>query len=424
MNFSWFPKILAVVLAFCCYWNVVSSEEVEKEVNLISSTSGENSLSVSKMFRQRNNLVHRRENNGNALCPAKKLNPTIQAFRPFESTADAKRLRQAIERHDEHAVIDILTQRTYGQRNEIAHVFHKKYGYDYRDRLDRVVGIRVFGSIMNALIQPPTQTLADHLLWAMKGSATNEQTLIDILVPVNATMKTEVKTLFKAISSNDLRYYVAYDTGDTGELRNILIALIDTNRSDDKCVDVAKAEKDAATLRQTLEEVQMTSKQYGKCIGCCSYWLVSGCSFPSCKEYCPKYKSWASSFHLILASRSWAHLKKTFEIYKEKNGHDFDTDIPEVFEYWYTEALSSIYQYAMDSNIFFAKALKRDVDWCSYATSWGYAYGVARVFAWRSEIDLGDIAKAFEDEYSKTLLEHVKKSIGGYAKDALVGILR
>ena len=78
----------------------------------------------------------------------------------------------------------------------------------------------------------------------------------------------------------------------------------------------------------------------------------------------------------------------------------------------------------MDSNLFFAQALKRDLEWCDHALSWGYAYGVARVFTWRSEIDLGDIAKAFKNEYSTILMEHVKKYIGGDAKNALIGILQ
>ena len=112
-------------------------------------------------------------------------------------------------------------------------------------------------------------------------------------------------------------------------------------------------------------------------------------------------------------------------MYMEKYGRNFDEDIPKVFEYWswYKTALLSIYQYAMDSNVFFAQALERDVRDFEGGTSWGYTYGVARVFVWRSEIDLGDIAKAFEEKYWKTLTGHVRKNIGGDAKNALISIL-
>ena len=113
----------------------------------------------------------------------------------------------------EQTIIDILTHRTYEQRNEIADVFNKKYGHElkFRDWLSDEVG-GVFGEIINDLMYPPTHTLANHLLWAMKGPATNEQTLIDILVSMDATEKKEVKTLFKAKAGQSLRSYVSSDT--------------------------------------------------------------------------------------------------------------------------------------------------------------------------------------------------------------------
>jgi len=250
---------------------------------------------------------------------------------------------------------------------------------------------------------PPTHILANHLLWAMKGSATNEQTLIDILVSMNATEKKEVKTLFKAKAGQSLRSYVSSDT--SGELRNILNALIDANRPDEECVDVAKAKNDAAFLRQKMVEMQTNS-------------------------YCVKCKNHTATFHRILASRSWAHLKVTFAVYYKTFGRPFRADIPKFFEGWYTEALTCIHLYAVDSNRFFARALRRDVKMYQN-NSWGYAYGVARVFTWRSEIDLGDIVKTFKRQYSKTKTKTLSKHVWYYtlgflnadATRALVAIL-
>ena len=167
---------------------------------------------------------------------------------------------------------------------------------------------------------------------------------------------------------------------------------------------MAKAKNDAVVLRQKMVEMHRNS-------------------------YCVKCKNhtaWTSTFHRFLASRSWAHLNMTFVIYHKTFGRAFWADIPKFFNIWYTEALVSIHQYAVDSNAFFARALMRDVQRYNY-DSWGYAYGVARVFTWRSEIDLGDIDKAFKKYYSKTLSEHVQKYVGaygGYAENALLGILQ
>ena len=120
---------------------------------------------------------------------------------------------------DEQTIIDILTHRTYEQRNEIADVFYQKYGYNFREWLSDEIG-GVCGVIINALIYQPTQVLADHLLWAMKGSATHEQTLIDILVAMNPTEKNQVKSLFKKKSGDTLRSYVEDDTADEGNRKS------------------------------------------------------------------------------------------------------------------------------------------------------------------------------------------------------------
>ena len=197
--------------------------------------------------------------------------------------------------------------------------------------------------------------------------------------------------------------------------------LIDVHRPDNGCVDEAKATNDAATLRQKFKEMEANSRQYLICMYC------TNLDLEGCKDFCTmKHNKWRVSFNKILATRSWVQLKKTFEIYQRKYGSNFDVDIPKVLEpwYWYHKTLLSIYQYAMDSSTFFAMALKRDVHNFEGGTSWGYTYGVARVFTWRSEIDLGDIVIAFEKKYSQTLLEHVQYSISGDAKNALIGILQ
>ena len=117
---------------------------------------------------------------------------------------------------DEQTIINILTHRTYEQRNEIAEVFYKEFGDYFRPWLYGDIG-GVSGVIINSLMYPPTEILADHLLWAVKGAGTDEQTLIDILVPINAKNLTRVKTLFKQKSDLSLLKYVRSDTDDESD---------------------------------------------------------------------------------------------------------------------------------------------------------------------------------------------------------------
>ena len=185
-------------------------------------------------------------------------------------------------------------------------------------------------------------------------------------------------------------------------------------------MDLAKAKTDAATLGQKFQEMQMNSRQYQKCERCTDY------DIEGCQEFCTiKHRNWLASFHDILVSRSWVQLKKTFEIYKEKHGRNVAADIPKVFDYWswYKKALLSIYQYTMDSNGFFAEALARDMYWFDRDASWAHVYSTARVFAWRSEIDLGDIATAFSNKYRMTLSEYIMTYVRGDSKSTLFSIL-
>jgi len=428
MNFSWFPNILAVVLTSCCYWIVVSSEVT----NLTSSASGENSLSISNGLGQLNNLTHRRERR-NIRCQVgkPKLHPTIKTFRPFDSHADAESLYKAMKGGgtDEQTIIDILTHRTYEQRNEIAQVFSQTYDYDFRKWIEmEAEDDGVFQVIIHALINHPIQVLADHLLWAVSGSATHEQTLIDILVSMTTTEKKKVKPIFKRQATGDwsLGPFISDDTADEGELQTILYKLAQTNRKEDECFDLVEARKDAATLREYFEYMRKNKDEFERCERC-QKWVKAKPLGPQyedgCKDFCENgYKPRRNSIHHILAKQSYLHLQETFYIYKEEYSVDFDADIYSVWD-WHKVTLKAIYQYAMDPNVFFAQALKRDVRKFEGGTSWGYTYGVARVFALRSEIDLGDIAQAFEDEYDMTLSEYVMTYIGGDSKNTLFSIL-
>ena len=175
------------------------------------------------------------------------------------------------------------------------------------------------------------------------------------------------------------------------DFREILTALIDEERPDDKCVDILKAKSDAYRLQIRLADTRNFVARF--------------------------------VMHRILTSRSWVQLKKTFEIFEEIYGTTFEQRMSRVFKGDYRDTLKAIYQYAMDSNTFFAMALHRDLDSFHSVGKWGGTYGVSRVFTWRSEIDLGDIAAAFQKKYKTPLVKYVRDEVGGWSEVALVGIL-
>jgi len=326
---------------------------------------------------------------------AKKLIPTIKTFHPFDKSSDARDLYKAMKGAGttESTIINILTHRTLAQRKEIADIFTWTYHYDFRKWLFGEVGSGPFGSIIWALMYDPVDVMTSNLYWAMKGAGTNEQTLIDILVPLNTKDKEKVVAAFQKKADYSLRGYVIDDT--SGYFRELLLALIFFDREEEGNVDIARAKKDAATLNDAITQDQ-------------------------------------KQLRYVLTGRSWAHLKKTFEIFEQVYDDHFDMRVKKQFSSWYKTALLSIYQYAMDPHVFFAYALKRDL---YYGRQWSFGYlgykgeryGMARVFSWRSEIDLGNIAEAFKDEFRITMKKYIQKYCGltycSYSRDTLYGIL-
>ena len=145
---------------------------------------------------------------------------------------------------NKQAIIDVLTHRTYEQRDEIANVFYNEYGYDFRTWLFREVGEGVLREIIHDLMYHPTHILAGQLSWAMEeGDSKNfteiEQTLIGILVPMNGKEMTSVKTLFKQKSGHSLLEYIeslTLDESPKNNKGNRKIALIISTDARQLCV--------------------------------------------------------------------------------------------------------------------------------------------------------------------------------------------
>jgi len=325
-------------------------------------------------------------------------NPTIKTYHPFEPKLDAKNLHQAMKGWGttESTITNILTHRTYKQRDEIAKVFESMYGYNFRTWLMHEIS-GTFREIIWDLMYRPNSILAGDLYWAVKGAGTDDVTLINILVPLNNNDFLDVETLFKTKSGYSLRYYVRDDT--SGLFRDLLTMLIDKRRSEDEKVDLEDAKTEAKGMYYALKEAPWIREE--------------------------------TVFHFILSTRSWAQLKTAFNFYDEYHGKNAfykdasrtSKNIEGYPDKSYARLLQAIYQYAIDPDMFFAEALHTDLEWIS-AASWGPAMGVARVFTWRSEIDLGNIAKAFNIKYQKSLVEYVQDHASGDAKATLLGILQ
>jgi len=381
MSFKLFSLALLVVLLSVKMAKSLPQEALAQAVDEIAEAVGqadEGGEAVDQAVNQADEEEEEEEE--------EELNPTITPQDPFKPRWDAKALYKAMHGSGttESTIVNVLTHRTYEQRNEIAKVFEQMYGYNFRTWLFSEIS-STFREIIKDLMYLPIGVMVDHLDFAMQASDTDQQTLIDILVPLNEEDFSHLESLFEYKFGGKLRNHVSDHTeGLFGEL---LTMLIDERRPEDEEVDEEEAKQDAEELHDGLQNDMKV-------------------------------------VFTILTQRSWAHLKATFDFYSENYGED--SFYGDVVKYTprgdWRKTILAIYQYALDTDLFFAQALHRDL-YRINNHAWGYAHGVGRVFAWRSEIDLGNIAQAFENEYSEPLVNYVKDYARGYAKDALVGIL-
>lgn len=81
---------------------------------------------------------------------------------------------------DEQTIIDILTSRSNGQRQQIATYFRNALGRDIIEDLKSELGGK-FEDVIVGLMMPPNEYLCKQMHKAMDGMGTNESTLVEIL---------------------------------------------------------------------------------------------------------------------------------------------------------------------------------------------------------------------------------------------------
>ncbi|GAB6024178.1 Annexin A6 [Chamberlinius hualienensis] len=209
--------------------------------------------------------------------------PTVLPHDDFDAWTDAQVLREAMKGlgTDEDAIIDLLTHRTCSQRLEIVDIYKTQYGRDViEDLKDELKGD--FEKVILALMSPFDVYLAKQLQQAMSGAGTEESTLIEILYPLPPEHMDKIKSAFKNITDNDLES--AIDNETSGHFKKLLVSLSTGNRDTSEDIDDDLAAEDAQIWQDAGEG---------------------------------KWGTDESAFLSILATRSFAQLRKTFDKYQE-----------------------------------------------------------------------------------------------------------
>ncbi|KAK7794125.1 hypothetical protein R5R35_012612 [Gryllus longicercus] len=309
--------------------------------------------------------------------------PTVRPVSPFNPSEDAATLRSAMKGlgTDEQTIIDIITQRTNSQRQEIAKHFTQEYERDIIEDLKSELGGH-FEDVILALMVPKADYLCKELNKAMVGAGTDENTLIEILCSkTNKEIKDMVEA-YERLFDRPLAEHMCSET--SGDLRRLL-TLIVTGVRNDYSVDAGRAKEAAEELHAAGELKIGTDEEV---------------------------------FNRILAHESFPQLKLIFEAYKEISGRTIEQALQDEISGDLLEAMLTIVENVQHPPTFFAKRLHDAV-----AGAGTEDKTLIRIIVCRSEVDLESIKREYEKLYDKTLESVVTNETSGDYKRALLALI-
>uniref|UniRef100_A0A3Q2DG58 Annexin n=1 Tax=Cyprinodon variegatus TaxID=28743 RepID=A0A3Q2DG58_CYPVA len=255
------------------------------------------------------------------------VQPTIVPFEDFDVTADIKALRQACKGlgTDEEVIIQILANRSAAQRVEIKQAYFEKYD--------------------------------DDIL--------------------------SYKEAYAQVNERDLEADIEDDT--SGDVRNLLISLLQASREEGYDVDEGLAEQDAISLFEAGEG---------------------------------RFGTDESTFTYILTHRNYLQLQATFKAYESLSG----TDILDTIDSEATGTLKDCYitivRCAKNPQLYFARRLNAAMKGLGTDED-----TLIRIIVGRSEVDLETVKDMYLEKYDITLKDALDSECGGDFKRLLLEIL-
>jgi annexin A7/11 len=302
----------------------------------------------------------------------------------FDANADAVALRKAMKGFgtDEQAIIDILTERSNGQRQLISEEFTREYGRDLVKDLKSELGGK-FEDVIIGLMTPPIDYLCKQLNKAMVGIGTNESALIEVLCPRSNEEIKEIVAKYEELYDRPLAEHICSET--TGDFRRLLTLIIVGVREPRGSVDLEAAVEQAQKLFNAGEAKWGTDEEV---------------------------------FNKIMSHASFEQLALIFEEYKKISGMTIEQSLKHELSGDLLEAMLAIVECVQSPPMYFATRLFKAMDGLGTDDT-----TLIRIIVSRCEIDLENIKREFERLYNKTLLSFVKSETSGDYKKALCKLI-
>merc|ERR1712004_306351 len=328
------------------------------------------------------------------ICPplnqpqvAKNQTPHIMATiipnEEFDVEAAATALKDAMKGlgTDEELIIAVMISHNTEQRLEIEAYYKQAFGKDLIDDLKSELGGNFEDAVL-AMMKPRCLFDARQLRKAMKGAGTDEATLIEILCARSNDEIEEIKGVYKEeYEGRDLEEDLKGDT--SGYFERLLVSQITGAREDNEEAD-ERVYEDAQRIYDAGEGQMGTDE---------------------------------SEMNAVLATRSYAQLRATFDAYEGIAGKTIEEAIDSECSGTLQEGFTAIVKFARDPIEFYADRLYKSMKGAGTDDD-----TLIRLVVGRAEIDLDHIKYVFHEKYEKTLHEFIADDCGGDYKRLLLAI--
>ncbi|VDM15716.1 unnamed protein product [Hydatigera taeniaeformis] len=310
--------------------------------------------------------------------------PTVVPMPNFDPGQDAEELRKAMRGlgTDEGRIIGVLSKRTSSQRCEIVKKYKASFGKDLDKHLKSELSGKFEDLVLLSLESLPGM-LATTMYEAMKGAGTNEQLLIQALVPYSNAIVGEVSKAYHTKYGRDIMEDIRSDT--SGDFEKILIALLQAQREERAPVSVNSAAADAEALYKAGENRLGTEE---------------------------------AVFTRILTQRSFEQIRAISQSYQQKYGKPLESAIKKETSGNYKDTMVSIVRYAEDKNALLASWFYE-----SMAGMGTRDRSLMQLVLGRCEIDLQDVKEAYQRKYGKSLVKAIENDTSGDYKRMLVALV-
>ena len=147
-------------------------------------------------------------------------------------------------------LINYVLSKTKRERYEIRNAYKSVFGKELLEEINHALNGNFRKAVID-LFRPPQERDAFYLYKSMKGVGTDEETLIEIICSRPNVDLIKIKEEYKRLYNEELEKKVTSDT--SGDLRKILISVLQCQRSENSQPNEAECQKIAEDLYKAGE---------------------------------------------------------------------------------------------------------------------------------------------------------------------------